>query len=146
MFGLFALAQLKTDEFPEVNPPIVFVGIPYPGASPSTVEREVLNPIEDAIKGISGVKKINGSAYDGFAQILVEYVFEKNLQEGTQDIRDAISAIRTDLPLEMEEPILQRFDPTQFSIVQVALVSKTQSPAQLTRIADPEMVLSLIHI
>ena len=51
VFGLFALAQLKTDEFPEVNPPFVFVGIPYPGASPTTVEREVLTPIEDAIKG-----------------------------------------------------------------------------------------------
>ncbi len=143
VFGLFALTKLKTDEFPEVNPPIVFVGIPYPGASPSTVEREVLNPIEDAIKGIAGVKQINGSAFDGFAQILVEYVFEKNLQEGTQDIRDAISAIRIDLPLEMKEPILQRFDPTQFPIVQVALVSKSHTPAQLTRIADPDIVSEL---
>jgi len=143
VFGLFALTQLKTDEFPEVNPPIVFVGIPYPGASPSTVEREVLNPVEDAIKGISGVKQINGSAFDGYAQILVEYVFEKNLQEGTQDIRDAISAIRIDLPLEMEEPILRRFDPTQFPIVQIALVSQSHTPAQLTRIADPEIVSKL---
>ena len=67
VFGLFALAQLKTDEFPEVNPPFVFVGIPYPGASPTTVEREVLNPVEDAIKGISGVKVVKGSAFDGFA-------------------------------------------------------------------------------
>jgi HAE1 family hydrophobic/amphiphilic exporter-1 len=143
VFGLFALTQLKTDEFPEVNPPIVFVGIPYPGASPSTVEREVLNPVEDAIKGISGVKQINGSAFDGYAQILVEYVFEKNLQEGTQDIRDAISAIRIDLPLEMEEPILRRFDPTQFPIVQIALVSQSHTPAQLTRIADPDIVSEL---
>ncbi len=143
VFGLFALTQLKTDEFPEVNPPIVFVGIPYPGASPTTVEREVLNPVEDAIKGISGVKQINGSAFDGYAQILVEYVFEKDLQEGTQDIRDAISAIRIDLPLEMEEPILQRFDPTQFPIVQVALVSRSHTPAQLTRIADPDIVSEL---
>ena len=143
VFGLFALAQLKTDEFPEVNPPFVFVGIPYPGASPTTVEREVLNPVEDAIKGISGVKVVKGSAFDGFAQILVEYVFEKDLQEGTQDIRDAISAIRIDLPLEMEEPLLQRFDPTQFPIVQVALVSQAHTPAQLTRIVDPEIVSQL---
>ncbi|MEX1186144.1 MAG: efflux RND transporter permease subunit [Gemmatimonadaceae bacterium] len=143
VFGLFALAQLKTDEFPEVNPPFVFVGIPYPGASPTTVEREVLNPVEDAIKGISGVKEINGSAFDGFAQVLVEYVFEKNLQEGTQDIRDAISAIRIDLPLEMEEPLLQRFDPTEFPIVQVALVSPAYTPAQLTRIVDPDIVSQL---
>lgn len=143
VFGLFALLQLKTDEFPEVNPPVVFVGIPYPGASPSVVERELLTPVEDAIKGIAGVDQIYGTAFDGFAQIIVEFVFAKNLQEATQDIRDAISAVREDLPVEMKEPILRRFNPTDFPIVQVALVSETITPAQLTRLADPEIVSEL---
>src|ERR671938_571357 len=77
VFGLFALWRLQTDEFPDVSQPVVLVQIPYPGASPQTVEREVLKPIEDAIKGINGVDKIYGTAYDGFAQIIVLYVFEK---------------------------------------------------------------------
>ena len=47
VFGIFALVQLKTDEFPDVAPPIVSVSVPYPGASPDTVEREVIDPIEE---------------------------------------------------------------------------------------------------
>ena len=143
VFGLFALWQLDTDEFPDVQQPVVMAGIPYPGASPEGVEREVLQPIEDAIKGISGVDQIYGTAFDGYAQIVVLFLFEKDVQEATQDIRDAISSIRADLPLEMEEPILQRMDPSDFPIVSLTLSSPTHSPAELTRIADPALTSAL---
>ncbi len=143
VFGLFALFALKTDEFPDVSPPIVSVTVPYPGASPDTVEREVVDPIEEAISGISGVDKVTSSSLDSFAVITVEFLFSKNLQEASQDIRDAISQIRTDLPLEMEEPILTRFDPNDFPIVQLALASKTLDGAELTRIVDPGLTRNL---
>src|SRR5688572_31432584 len=103
LFGIIALTQLKTDEFPDVQQPVVLVGVPYPGASPQGVEREILDPIEDAIKGISGVDQIYGTAMDSYGQMIVVFLFEKDVQQATQDIRDAISAIRVDLPVEMEE-------------------------------------------
>jgi len=137
VFGLFALWQLDTDEYPDIQQPVVMVGVPYPGASPEGVERELLQPIEDAIKGISGVDQIYGTAFDGYAQIIVLFLFEKDVSQASQDIRDAISAIRADLPLEMEEPILQRLDPSDFPIVSVTLSSNMYTPAQLTRMADP---------
>ncbi len=137
VFGIFALLRLNTDEFPEVSPPIVSVSIPYPGASPDTVEREVVNPIEEQIASISGVKQIQSSSLDSFGVITVEFYFSKNLQEATQDIRDGISQIRNDLPQEMEEPILTRFDPNDFPIVQLALTSPTLTGPELTRIVDP---------
>jgi len=111
VFGMFSLFLLQTDEFPDVAEPVVLVGIPYPGASPEGVEREVLKPVEDAIKGISGVDQMFGTATDSYAQIVVVFVFEKDISQATQDIRDAISSIRIDLPVEMKEPILKRFDP-----------------------------------
>ena len=58
--GIIALLRLQTDEFPDVAPPYVSVAVPYPGASPETVETEILNPIEEAIASISGVKKGDG--------------------------------------------------------------------------------------
>ena len=143
VFGIFALIALNTDEFPDVSPPIVSVAVPYPGASPDTVEREVIDPIEEQISAISGVKQIQSSALDSFGVITVEFAFAKDLQEATQDIRDGISQIRNDLPAEMEEPILTRFDPNDFPIVQLTLASETQSSAELTQIADPDITRQL---
>ncbi|HEX8905057.1 MAG TPA: efflux RND transporter permease subunit, partial [Longimicrobiaceae bacterium] len=102
VFGLFALMKLKTDEFPDVAPPFVTVGIPYPGASPDGVEKEILDPIEEQISSISGVKQVLGHAYDGYGLILVEFQFGKDLMEATQDLRDAVSAKRANLPPEMK--------------------------------------------
>src|SRR5947207_1711056 len=143
VFGLFALWRLQTDEFPDIQQPVVLTFIPYPGASPEGVEREVLKPVEDAIKGISGVDQIFGTAGDGYAQIITLFVFEKDPQIGTQDIRDAISGIRQDLPIEMKEPVLQRFDPADIPIVSITMNSQTMTPAQLTRLADPGITSKL---
>jgi len=143
VFGLFALAQLDTDEFPEIDPPIVSINIPYPGASPDQVEREIVEPIEEAIAGLSGVDRITSSSLDSFATILVEFVFEKNPREATQEIRDEINAIRNDLPVEMEEPILVQFDPADLPIVSLALASTTVGVPELTLIADPHITREL---
>src|SRR6476660_1183877 len=136
VFGLASLARLDTDEFPDIDAPIVFVAIAYPGASPDVVEREVVSRLEDKISGISGVDKINSTSRDGFAQIIVQFVFSKPVDQATQDIRDAILAVRSQLPAEILEPIIQRFDPNQLPIVSLALTSTVLSPPQLTQIAD----------
>jgi hydrophobic/amphiphilic exporter-1 (mainly G- bacteria), HAE1 family len=146
VFGLIALLRLQTDEFPDVAPPFVSVAIPYPGASPDGVETEVLDPVEEQIASISGVKKINGRAEDGFGLITIEFVFEKPLAEATQDIRDAISEIRSDLPDEMEEPIIKKLNDTDRPIVSLALTSTRLSPAELTRLADPSITRELRSI
>jgi HAE1 family hydrophobic/amphiphilic exporter-1 len=137
VFGLFSLALLQTDEFPDVAVPLVVVAVPYPGASPDNVEREIVDPMEEGISGISGVRKVTSNAMDGFATVLVEFTYEKDLQEATQEIRDEINAIRNELPPEMEEPILTRVNPVDFPIVSMAISSETMSVAQLTILADP---------
>jgi HAE1 family hydrophobic/amphiphilic exporter-1 len=136
VFGLASLARLDTDEFPSIDAPIVFVAIAYPGAAPDVVEREVVTRIEDKLSGISGVDKINSTSTDGFAQIVVQFVFSKPVEQATQDIRDAISGVRAQLPAEIIEPIIQRFDPNELPIVSLAVTSSVLTPPQLTQLAD----------
>ena len=143
VFGLIALFQVKTDEFPDVQPPFVLVGLIYPGASPDGVEREVLEPVEEAIASISGVKKMQGSAQDGYGQIVIEFQFEKPLLEATQDVRDAISGIRADLPAELEEPVIKKLSDTDRPVVSLALSSESLTAAELTRLADPGIAREL---
>jgi HAE1 family hydrophobic/amphiphilic exporter-1 len=143
VFGIVALTQLDTDEFPEIDAPVVVVSVPYPGASPDTVEREVLDPIEEAISGISGVDQINGSALDSFGNVVVIFLYGKDTRVATQEIRDQISSIRNDLPVEMEEPILTQFDPADLPIVSLTLSSPGLTGPELTRLADPDVTRRL---
>jgi multidrug efflux pump subunit AcrB len=143
MFGVAALFLLKTDEFPDVQPPVVVVTLLYPGSAPENVEREIVEPVEDAISGISGVDRITASALDSVALVIVEFVYEKDLQEATQQIRDEISVIRGDLPPEMEEPVLTRFDPADLPIVSLALASPKRAGPELTLLADPGVTRQL---
>jgi len=143
VFGLVALFQLDTDEYPEIDAPVVVIGIPYPGASPDIVEREVVDPIEEVISGISGVDRMTSNSLDSFANIIVEFDFTKDPRVASQEVRDKISEIRNELPSEMEEPILTQFDPADRPIMSLTLSSPGLSGADLTRIADPDITRQL---
>ena len=103
VFGIAALARLQTDEFPDIDAPVVFIGIVYPGASPEQVEREVVDRLEDRISGISGLDKLNSTSSDGFAQIIIQFKFDKPTDEATQDVRDAIAAVRAQLSASISQ-------------------------------------------
>ena len=121
-----------------MSPPIVAVSIPYPGASPDTGRaRGRRSDRGGRSRRSAASSRSRRTSLDSFGVITVEFVFAKDLQEATQDIRDAISQIRNDLPIEMEEPILTRFDPNDFPIVSLALTSQTLTGPELTRIVDP---------
>ena len=148
VFGIFALLNLHTDEFPDIQQPVIGVTIVYPGASPSEVTREIIEPVEDAIFGISGVdgEKSTCSGIDGLATCTIFFDFEKPIQQASQDIRDAISTQRDDLPPEMEEPVLTRFDPSEEPIITMTLTSGTVRAARLSRLADPGVTRALRSI
>src|SRR5262249_27048880 len=143
IFGLFALFSLDVDEFPDLNNPIVFLSVPYPGASPSQVEREIVERMEEAFSGISGVDEITSKSLDGFALITVKFVFSKDADQASQDVRDAISGIRNDLPPEMKEPVLRKFDPNDLPVVSLVLSSDRMNPAEMTLLADPGITREL---
>ncbi|GJG89229.1 hypothetical protein tb265_44100 [Gemmatimonadetes bacterium T265] len=146
LFGLVALFKLKTDEFPDVTPAFVAVSVPYPGASPGGVEKEILDPIEEHIATISGVQEVRGRAYDGYAIIQVEFRFGTDLNTATQEIRDAISGIRSDLPAEMKEPVISKVSDTDRPVASLALASTSQSRAELTALTDPGITRELREI
>jgi HAE1 family hydrophobic/amphiphilic exporter-1 len=143
IFGIFALARSEVDEFPDITFPLVFVGVPYPGATPEQVERDVIDRLEEELAAISGVEELRSTSIDGFGQILVVFAFEKSPDQAAQDVRDAISAARGDLPAEMEEPIIRKFDPNDLPIVSLVLAAEGRGAGELTLIADPGITKAL---
>ncbi|MBA5606243.1 efflux RND transporter permease subunit [Duganella sp. FT3S] len=134
--GLLALKKLRVNQNPDVEVPFIIVNVPYPGASPDTVEREIVNRLEKPLLAISGATKLESTANEGSASIFIEFSFKKNLIEASDEIRNAIGSVRYKLPTEMREPILQRIDPASDPVMQVALSSTSQTHAEISRLAE----------
>ncbi len=137
--GLLALSKLRVNQTPDVEQPLLVVQIPYPGASPDTVEREVVNRIEKALQGIAGVTDVRSTSSEGSAQLLLIFNFDKNMIEAADEVRNAIASVRYKLPVEMREPVLRRVDPAAQPIMQMALSSTTLTHAQISRLAEDEL-------
>ena len=133
--GLLALQRLRVNQIPDVEQPVLVVNISYPGASPETVEREVVNRIEKALQGIAGIDQLLSTAGEGNASLVLVFNFDKNLIEAADEVRNAIGTVRHKLPLEIREPVLQRLDPAAQPIVQLALSSSAQGHAAISRLA-----------
>jgi HAE1 family hydrophobic/amphiphilic exporter-1 len=139
IFGYFAMTNLKTNQFPDVQPPVLVMNIPYPGASPETVEREILNRVEDSMATITGMRELRSYARESNAVIVAIFEFDKNLIEASQEMRDAVAVVRDKLPTEMKEPFLRREDPNAFPIMSLALSSKSMGPIELSQLAEHQI-------
>ena len=137
--GLLALSKLRVNQIPDVEQPVLVVSIPYPGASPDTVEREVVNRIEKSLQGISGVDRVQATAREGSASLTLFFNFNKNMVEAADEVRNAIGSVRYKLPSEIREPVLQRVDPAAQPIMQLALSSDQQGFAAISRLAEDKL-------
>jgi multidrug efflux pump subunit AcrB len=102
--GILAFRANKVQDFPDIELPIVTVSATLDGAAPAQLETEVARKIEDSVATLQGVKNIYTRVLDGVATVTVEFVLEKNLSDAVNDVRDAVSRVRADLPAEMRDP------------------------------------------
>jgi HAE1 family hydrophobic/amphiphilic exporter-1 len=136
VLGLVSYRQLKVDQFPNVDFPIVAISTVYPGASPEVVERDVTKKIEEAVNTVQGIRHVESTSQEGLSNIIVIFRVETSTQVASQDIRGKVAAIRGTLPREIEEPIVQRLDPNALPIISVAVKAPGLSPQAATHMAD----------
>jgi len=134
--GLLALKHLRVNQIPDVQEPVMVVTFPYPGASPESVEREIINRVEKSIQSIPQVKETRSTSSESSGRIVIIFDFKKDMSQSGDDVRNAIAAVRYKLPIEMREPVLWRFDPSQDPVVNLALSSTTQSHTEISRLAE----------
>ncbi|HKE96070.1 MAG TPA: efflux RND transporter permease subunit, partial [Povalibacter sp.] len=134
--GLLALKNLRVNQIPDVEQPVMVVNFPYPGASPETVEREIVNRVEKALQSIPQVYEIRSTSSESNARIVIIFDFKKDMSAAADEIRNAIASVRYKLPLEMREPVLFRRDPSSQPIMNLALSSDRQTHAEISRLAE----------
>src|SRR5262245_47037690 len=136
VLGLASHQDLKVDQFPAVEFPVLTVTTVYPGAAPETVEREVTKKIEEAINTVQGVRHVESTSQEGLSNIVILFHLEVSTQAASQDVRGKVAALRGQLPREVEDPIVQRLDPGAFPIVSVAVNAPGLSPSAATELAE----------
>ena len=122
--GLYGFKNLHIQDLPDIDLPSVNAELSLPGASTVQLETEVARKVEDSIAAIAGIKHINTTITDGLVSINVQFVLDKNLSDALLETKDAIDRIRSDLPPNLEEPVISA-DRIGSSALMVYAVSST---------------------
>ncbi|MCL0106549.1 efflux RND transporter permease subunit [Peptococcaceae bacterium] len=120
-FGIMSIFTIGVGKWPEVEVPFISVTVVYPGASPETLENDVVKHIEEAMAQVPGVEKIFGTIKENYAIIWAEMTLETDVDVAAQDMREKIGMIRHKLPEGVEEPIVAKFDPMAFPVISFVL-------------------------
>ncbi|MES1159009.1 MAG: efflux RND transporter permease subunit [Terricaulis silvestris] len=122
-FGAIAFTTLPLRELPDVDQPIVSVSVSYPGASAQVVETQITRLIEDQLSGIDGIDDINSTSRDGRASINIEFKLSRDLEAATNDVRNAVSRARNQLPVDVDDPIISKSESDASPIIWYSLRS-----------------------
>lgn len=131
VLGLFSYYKLNVDLYPDVDIPYVVITTILPGAGPEQIETDVTKIIEDAVNPVEGVDFIQSTSQENVSIVVIAFKLEINGKDAAQDVREKIAAIRADLPLEIEDPVIQRYDPASFPIMNLT-VSGNMSDKDIT--------------
>ncbi len=135
VFGLNAYPKMGVDQFPEVDFPVVTVTTVLPGADPESIERDVSDPLEEALNSLGGLESLRSVSLESVSQVVLQFSLEKDVDVAAQDVRDRVQATLSKLPKDADSPIVEKFDVGAAPILTLAL-SGAVPPEELTRLAD----------
>src|SRR3989304_2836846 len=135
LIGVISYPRIGVDLFPKVEFPIVNISTKLKNANAEIMDIDVTDKIEAAVNTINGVKTITSSSTEGRSQVVVEFILERDIDLAVQDVREKISAIRGNLPRDIDEPVIEKVDPDANPILWIAL-SGQKSIRELSTYSD----------
>jgi multidrug efflux pump subunit AcrB len=146
VLGTLAFKAMRIQQFMDVDLPMVVVTASLPGAAPSQMETEVARKIENSVASLQGVKHIYSQAQDGTAIVTVEFRLEKGTQEAVDDVRDAVSRIRADLPGDLRDPIITKVNLSGSPILTYTVASSRMDDEALSWFVDNTVAKRLLSV
>ena len=123
VFGVLGFLRLGIDQYPDMTFPFVGVVVTLEGASPTTMEDEVVDVLEEAFATIEGIRHTFSTSAQGMARVMLEFELEHDLDVAAQDVRDKINISLNDLPRDIDPPILGKADFSMFPIIYAPITS-----------------------
>ena len=134
--GIVSYFNLRTKNFPDVDLPIVVVTVVQPGAAPTELETQVTRLVEDSVAGLGQVRHITSTVSDSASTTQIEFQLGVDLEKATNDVRNAVSAIRQNLPADVQEPIVQRVEFSGIPIVNYVVRAPAMNPEEISWFVD----------
>ena len=145
VMGLYSLRYIPIDLFPELDPPFIAVMTTWPGASASDVETNVTRPLEDSFNTVENLKEITSTSSDNLSIINLEFEWGADLNEASNDVRDAIDMLYSIFPDDVNRPSIFKFNMSMIPIVFYAITAE-ESYAGLDRILEERIINPLNRI
>ena len=124
VIGIASMLGLGVDRYPNVDLPIVVVTTVLPGASPDQIESEVSDPLEEAINTTSGLDELRSVSYEGLSVVTATFTLDVDATTAATDVRDRVNRAFPNLPKDVEQPVVQRLDPSAVPVMLVAVLGK----------------------
>lgn len=144
--GIAAILAIEVRELPDIDRPIVSVRVIYPGASPETMDAEVISRLEGAVARVSGIKQIQSSSEETTGRIRIEFRPGTDLNSAAADVREAVSRISRELPDRVEQIQVVKADADSRAIINLAVMTDKLMDDDLTHIVETDIIPQLISI
>ncbi len=136
ILGWVSFTRLAVTRLPSADIPVISVTVAQFGAAPAELESQVTKTIEDGVSGVEGVRHISSSITDGLSVTTIQFALETNTDRALNDVKDAVTRVRANLPQNVNEPLIQRVDVIGLPIVTYAAISPGKTPEQLSYFVD----------
>lgn len=144
--GLLSFNAMKVQNFPDIELPTVSVSASLPGAAPSQLETEVARKLEDSIATVQGLKHVYSKVQDGGVTITAEFRLEKPVQEAVDDVRSAVARVRSDLPGDLRDPIVNKIDLAAQPVLAFTIRSPRMDDEALSWFVDNDVTRKLLAV
>jgi multidrug efflux pump subunit AcrB len=143
VLGYFSFTKLPITRMPNVDVPVISVAITQFGAAPAELESQVTKRIEDAVASVEGSHEIASSITDGLSVTTITFRLGTDTDRALNDVKDAVTRIRGDLPRTIDEPMVQRVDIVGLPILTYAAIAPGKTPEQLSWFVEDVVIRAL---
>jgi HAE1 family hydrophobic/amphiphilic exporter-1 len=137
--GIFSFRGLGVDLFPKADPATVSVTLLLPGASPDEMSTTVIEPMEQAISGVSGIDEIQARISEGRGQITVRFVLEREINDAANDVREKVAGAVRNMPPALLPPVITKVDPDADPVMTLIVSAEGMSLRTLTELTDKQI-------
>ncbi|MBP9681617.1 MAG: efflux RND transporter permease subunit [Bacteriovorax sp.] len=124
IFGAITVNRMGISQLPDVDFPIINVSFNYDGAAPEVVEAELIDPIEERLLSIEGIKDMRSSAKQGAGSVTLEFDINRNVNVALQEVQTALSQLK--LPAGIDPPIIRKQNPEEDPILIISISGKAE--------------------